>query len=384
MSNHGRSLSEFRWPGKRSLSVAVVTLATAVLAHGEPPQNIERLHDACRRSDLETVRTELREFTGDINARAGEPGRSALHLAVQGRSSKKEARSQIVIELLERGADVNAVSAARESVLQAAVQPGWDERLIELLLTHGAKIDADPAPPGYYEHRGAPLHRAAARGDLKLATFLLDHGADPNSRHELWGTTPLMFVFGNPGGSTSHGFLAEIRRTAAFAVMRLLLDRGADLRLTNKKGETALHWAAGANHLQGIRELLSRGADASARTQSGRTVLHFAASNDHYHEPEVINSLLAVSRLSINVTDHAGDTPLHAAVGSSCNRGVQTLLLLGARTSAKNAAGLRPGEAGGVTLLDQPTREMLRRYAPPPELMPRDPASPPLPPPVEV
>jgi ankyrin repeat protein len=85
--------------------------------------------------------------------------------------------------LLERGAEVNAVSRERMQLTalhQAAIKARRDS--LQLLLDHGA----DPSPPhpeGY-----TPLHAAAAGGDLVSIRRLLTMGADPTATYQ--GRTP--------------------------------------------------------------------------------------------------------------------------------------------------------------------------------------------------
>jgi ankyrin repeat protein len=364
MNTHFGSLcgyfSTFKW-------VLVVVFLLVAFARGGELAPIERLHDACRRSDLEEVRALLRDGALDVNAVAGGwPERTALHCAVQGRASRKAERLAIATELLDRGADVNAIAKNGQSVFETAIEPGWDEALLELLIARGANLNGHPVSRGLNSYAGHPLHRAAARCDLELTAFLLSHKADPNIPHPGDRDTPLMRIFGMSTGVWEwQVFSAENLRTAAFKTMCLLLDHGADLHQTNQRGETVLHRAAGANHLQCVRELVSRGAAADARTADGRSVVHFAAGNEKFHDRAVLTTLLNLSRLDINVTDNAGNTPLHRAVRTSSSLAVQSLLLLGANPAVLNRDNKRPDELEGYDHLDSATRDMLRRYLPP-------------------
>ena len=74
------------------------------------------------------------------------------------------------------------------------------------------------------------LHLMSKRGDVAAATWLLDHGADPNSRWAHWDSevTPLhLAIFGNHP-----------------AMVRILLDAGADARIHDSKHDAdAQGWA---------------------------------------------------------------------------------------------------------------------------------------------
>jgi uncharacterized protein len=87
--------------------------------------------------------------------------------------------------LLERGAETNAVAknAMRVTALHSASARG-DVRIARLLLDHGA--DANAQQEGGYR----PLHAAAQGGNVELAAVLLDHGADPSLGRDD-GETPI-------------------------------------------------------------------------------------------------------------------------------------------------------------------------------------------------
>jgi ankyrin repeat protein len=79
--------------------------------------------------------------------------------------------------LLEKGADVNAVSknATGYTALTGAVA-GGNQDLVALLLARGADANHRYGP-GY-----SPLAEAAANGHLEIVKMLLDHGADPRAK----------------------------------------------------------------------------------------------------------------------------------------------------------------------------------------------------------
>jgi ankyrin repeat protein len=79
-----------------------------------------------------------------------------------------------------------------DGLLTAAVEHGRLD-MLQLLLDLGFDADERKRAVGgdeVYESRGAPLARAAAKGNLAMAQLLLDHGADPNGMGE--GSGPPM------------------------------------------------------------------------------------------------------------------------------------------------------------------------------------------------
>jgi uncharacterized protein len=113
-----------------------------------------------------------RAFSGD--------GFTALHLAAF------FGRDDAVRELIERGADVNAVATSDEigpvQPLHSAAATGRLE-CARLLVENGADVNARQSG-GY-----TPLHEAAGSGDVELARLLLDAGADQSARKDD-GQTP--------------------------------------------------------------------------------------------------------------------------------------------------------------------------------------------------
>ncbi|KAF0641004.1 hypothetical protein FPSE5266_03314 [Fusarium pseudograminearum] len=89
-------------------------------------------------------------------------------------------------------------------------------------------------------------------------------------------------------------------------VVQILIDRGADVAATNRKGFTPLHVARNADI---ARILIQSGAVVDARANDGRTPLHLAADSDIL---EVIDILLDMGA-TVDARDEMDFTPLHSA-----------------------------------------------------------------------
>ena len=111
------------------------------------------------------------------------------------------------------------------------------------------------------EAGATPLLRAALCGDLTVVRLLLAHGADPLIP-TFDNTTPLMVA---SGVGWAEGFTFQYSEDETLELVKLLLDRGAEVNQANKDGITALHGAAykGANKV--VQLLVDRGADLAAK-----------------------------------------------------------------------------------------------------------------------
>jgi hypothetical protein len=140
-----------------------------------------------------------------------------------------------------------------------------------------------------------PLIRAADAGWLKVAAFLLDHGADVNAA---------------AGGERPNPF-----------------------------GRTALHHAAAFGNKAMVELLLSRGAEVNAKGDDGRTPLYLATERGF----QAIVEVLLANKADVNVSDkNTGITPLHLAAESGRVKIIQLLLAAGANPNAENNQGRTP------------------------------------------
>ncbi len=144
--------------------------------------------------------------------------------------------SKLVHWLLKAGAEVNAVSADGDTAMILAAGA-----------THWVAVDAGAAVQGIVRQtpEGPMQLRPLPQGRIvSILSRLLKHGANPNLEH--CSATPLM----------------EAARYGQPAVLRFLLDAGADPRVTASDGETALDIAKIYNQPEAIA-LLQAVASAS-------------------------------------------------------------------------------------------------------------------------
>ncbi|HYP81691.1 MAG TPA: ankyrin repeat domain-containing protein [Steroidobacteraceae bacterium] len=168
------------------------------------------------------------------------------------------------------------------------------------------------------------VDRAAA---LQLIDALLQRGANPDSR--LQQVTPVRMHVLTLGAFTWVDFTGEtpfIRAATAgdVTVMKRLLARGADPRLSTRQGTSALMAAAGINWvvsqtwtespaqlLEAVRLCVELGLDVNQKNSMGLQAMHGAAnrgSND-------IIQFLAAKGAELDTPDREGRTPLDWAQG---------------------------------------------------------------------
>ena len=198
-----------------------------------------------------------------------------LHYAVSG------VHPEIVTLLIDRGARVKPYSRLLlrfalwrkdATILRSLLEAGLDvsnqtllrgdidsSELVELLASHGAKIEIDASDNGW------PSLVYICRGD---------RGGNPQTVQEL-------------------------------------LNEGADVNVTNYKGQTALHCAAKAGFVEPVRILLEHGANVDAQDRDGDTPLHAACRSsikDHAKLQKVVD-LLVAKNADIGAVNRLGRTP---------------------------------------------------------------------------
>jgi hypothetical protein len=120
----------------------------------------------------------------------------------------------------------------------------------------------NPDVRGYFGRN--PLHAAAFSGSPEVVQILIEYDPAYINARDVDGWTPLHWA------STGHYFKGG-------SVVRLLLERGADINVQNQIGWTPLHLASINGALEVVRLLLEHGADVEAKRNDGETALQLVA-----------------------------------------------------------------------------------------------------------
>jgi ankyrin repeat protein len=240
----------------------------------------------------------------DVNARSA-AGATALMWA-----ATDLAKARL---LIERGADVNAASESGRTALLLSAMSDRSGAIVRLLLAHGANAQVvdntrtsvlhaatfgnDSDSIAQIVEAGAnvqlgdglgmtPLMNAASEGNLAVVKLLLKRGADVNA------------VSAPPGNKVKNGTIALGAFTPLVLasslgpvnVVKTLLDAGADVNAKEARGMTPLMYAIATDHgdLDIVKTLVARGADLRVKTLDGETAADWA----HKSGPTPVAALL--------------------------------------------------------------------------------------------
>ncbi|KAH8100790.1 ankyrin repeat-containing domain protein, partial [Cristinia sonorae] len=128
-------------------------------------------------------------------------------------------------------------------------------------------------------------------------------------------------------------------------VVRELLGAGADVKKTNDKGLSALHYAASKSRVD-VSMCFN---PINAKDKANQTALHRAATTG---STGFINVLLnppeGSPKTRLNTADRVGNTPLHLAMESAHAAAACLLIEAGADRSRENLDGQTPEDVEGV------------------------------------
>ncbi|MEE8637616.1 MAG: ankyrin repeat domain-containing protein [Candidatus Margulisiibacteriota bacterium] len=164
-----------------------------------------------------------------------------------------------------------------------------------------------------------PLFMACKNGDPEFVKFLLGLGADPNIKNTRNSTAII-------AAAANRYFFAEL--------VPLLVEKGADLKVTAKDGTTVL-WplvtklgrADEQEILNTVQLVLSKGAEVDPTIEDGRTPLMFAAMQGNTK----MVKLLVENGANVNAKSEDGETALTLAEKEGHQKVVRLLKSSGAK-----------------------------------------------------
>ncbi|KAL5608610.1 hypothetical protein FOVSG1_003291 [Fusarium oxysporum f. sp. vasinfectum] len=220
------------------------------------------LLQALKEARLDIVEELLEKGINAANARSDEEQTSLFHTTELG-------FTEIVASLLQQGASMDKQDEKGRTLLFRA-SLGFHIKIMSLLLVNGADVDlAD-------EEGWTPLMIAAERGHDEAVALLLKHGADPNARDKEEFTAILH--------AAMIGYLGIVER---------LLDAGADPNAQDEaESLTAISWAAESGHEDVVKLLLERGADPNVDDRILLSALSGCEPDDYDDNDALIEMLV--------------------------------------------------------------------------------------------
>lgn len=147
--------------------------------------------------------------------------------------------------------------------IQATVQRGRDE--VVRLFNEGIDVNAKyNKQHGYLNDERTILMFAVEAGDIEMIKLLVDRGADIHMKSDRGETAVLLATKKNME-----------------QCVNLLLARGAKLDDTDEKGRNLLHLAVRAGNEALVKAFIDLGIDVCSKTESDLTPLYYAAIHDN-------------------------------------------------------------------------------------------------------
>lgn len=181
---------------------------------------------------------------------------------------------------------------------------------------------------------------------------------DPTTLAILSGATPEVVDYlvrqqGNSVDKKTHHYRTYLHWAALKgdrAIVKLLLDRGANIYTPDEHGNTPLTYAVGSGmHDRAVIELFtSAGYDLKARSRSGATLLLLAIAGDKHF---VLTDYFLSKGLSLSDVDASGASAFDYATQSGSVEHLRAVLARGARPTAQ-AISMAAGGRGATSGLD--------------------------------
>lgn len=203
-----------------------------------------------------------------------------------------EGCSGAVRKLIELGAEVNCHNSLESALLLLCGRTNKRQARLEILQM---MLDAGACPDGIENSMGwTPLHKAAEWSDEAIVSALIARGANIDAKMVDSLLTPLIIAIeknrpaivkllldaGADRNTASKGNLTPAHSAARcpnYEIMRMLLEEEVNLNVQSlQKGGTPLHIATGCRHIEIVKMLLEAGADVNITSTDGHTALEVA------------------------------------------------------------------------------------------------------------
>jgi ankyrin repeat protein len=255
--------------------------------------------------------------------RLGSPRKNHPQLRTDQHDASARGPRRMGTLLLTAGAQVSAVDAEGYTPLVRCTSIAAALLLIEA----GAQVDATG------NDGSTALMHAAHRGVVEHVRLLIEKGADVRMSTDL-GRSAIYYAVSGYG-----------RPARITAILEELIGHGADVNEEPRDGETVLMFASSNADPDVVKFLLSKGADANAVTPDGATALHYA------FDPRKALDVSRLERVATHLLEHDanpnalrddGISPLHLAAQGYAPELVRLLIDAGANLGLPDRNGNTP------------------------------------------
>ncbi len=305
------------------------------------------LMTAARTGNVEVIRL-LTHAGADVNAREQHQQTAIMWAAAEG-------HTDVVRLLMDAGADMRAALPSGWTPLFFAVREGRTDT-VRFLIQQG--LDVNAAMTGSKRKQGPnPLLLAVQNGHFETAVALLEAGADANAQPMGQGALHAIVSVRRPVRGDGDPPPVGSGKIGSLEFVRLLIERGGNVNLRLEKGQkgfadftttgaTAFVLASQTGDLPLLKLLLEMGADPKIPNADGSTAMLAAAgvgdlgsgleaAGTEAEAIEVIQLLLDQG-LDINVADENGETVVHGAAYQNWPELIRFLVAKGARVDVWN------------------------------------------------
>jgi ankyrin repeat protein len=248
-----------------------------------------------------------------------------LLLAHEKNQSLRSLKSKnIFLELINSGANVNIrtsntiseSSNLKKSLLHEITEIG-DRELCKLLIDKGAN---------YKEkiENNSLLHIAVKKGKEGPALLYLNHA----------------ILIDDKGDNGDTALILSIRERY-YSIFRNLLDKGANVNLSNFHGDTPLSISVGQGNIPIINLLIERGADINHLNEMGNTILMEVCRGviKNRKDQNIIISLLLKSGINLNAKNIYGNSAISYSINTKNFKLLKHLLKIGADINILDSNG---------------------------------------------
>ena len=296
-------------------SVANALLTRSVPAHSLDQDGVTPLHEAASAASDKVTKL-LVDRGAALDNQATSTGRTPLHEAAL--SGDGAASVRIVTLLMEAGARIDIKDVQGKTPWRAALTKNH-QAVAKILRTsmrgrfEAEEIALTAKTQGLSNEQMMEIIGWAKEGNIAKIEERLDHGIPVNMQLSESGESLLM-------AAASSGNLG---------LVEMLFRKGAKADLEDLRGRNALHY--GAKYPKIGTTVAMRGASLlHADVETGSTALHLFATEGH-----VFDEIMRDLKVTPDVMDGQGRTPLHCAAENGRTVACQKLLGLGANSKAR-------------------------------------------------